>query len=138
MGLIELSYFGSIDKHACRRGRGNAFVTYMHMTDDGQTPLCAQETFKEFEKEAKLKPFAKAALAAHARERVDPIKQAKLDAQRWLRGAVLTLAEQAEHVEVHCTLGAPPLACLPLHVDTHMYLGRLVLSRSLHYRLNQS
>jgi CCR4-NOT transcriptional regulation complex NOT5 subunit len=59
----------------------------------------AQETFKDYEKEAKLKPFAKAALAASRAERVDPAVQAKLDAQRWLRGAVLSLAEQVEHFE---------------------------------------
>lgn len=58
-----------------------------------------QEHFKECEKEAKLKPFAKAALAAK-NERIDPIVQAKEEAQRWLRESVSNLAEQVEGFEV--------------------------------------
>ena len=59
-----------------------------------------QERFKELEKEIKLKPFAKAALSAHAREKVDPAALAKAEAQAWLRRAVATLAEQKERIEV--------------------------------------
>jgi CCR4-NOT transcriptional regulation complex NOT5 subunit len=59
-----------------------------------------QERFKECEKEAKMKPFAKAALAGKGPERVDPAVQAKLEAHRWLNRAVTTLAEQVEHFEV--------------------------------------
>ena len=58
-----------------------------------------QEHFKECEKEAKLKPFAKAALAAK-NERVDPVAHAKEEAQRWLRDSVNILAEQVEGFEV--------------------------------------
>ncbi len=72
---------------------------------------CAQETFKECEREAKLKPFAKAALAA-AHERIDPAVLAKEAAQRWLRRAVQALGEQVEHFEVR-----PPLS-----VRTHALL----------------
>ena len=61
--------------------------------------LPAQEHFKECEKEAKLKPFAKAALAGK-NERVDPVAQAKEEAQRWLRDSVNSLAEQVEGFEV--------------------------------------
>ena len=61
--------------------------------------------FKECEKEAKLKPFAKAALEA-AHERVDPAVLAKEAAQRWLRRAVQVLGEQVEHFEVRA-------CCLP-------------------------
>ena len=59
-----------------------------------------QERFKELEKEIKLKPFAKAALSAHAREKVDPATLAKAEAQAWLRRAVAVLAEQKERIEV--------------------------------------
>ena len=58
-----------------------------------------QEHFKECEKEAKLKPFAKAALASK-NERIDPVLQAKEEAQRWLRDTVNCLAEQVEGFEV--------------------------------------
>ncbi|KAK9832035.1 hypothetical protein WJX81_000297 [Elliptochloris bilobata] len=57
------------------------------------------ERFKDLEKEIKLKPFAKAALSVHAREKVDPAALAKAEAQAWLRRAVATLAEQKERVE---------------------------------------
>ena len=63
-------------------------------------PALSQEHFKECEKEAKLKPFAKAALASK-NERVDPILQAKEEAQRWLRDSVNCLAEQVEGFEVN-------------------------------------
>ena len=59
-----------------------------------------QEHFKECEKEAKLKPFAKAALASK-NERIDPILQAKEEAQRWLRDSVNCLSEQVEGFEVN-------------------------------------
>ena len=58
-----------------------------------------QERFKELEKEIKLKPFAKAALSVHAREKVDPATLAKAEAQAWLRRAVAVLAEQKERIE---------------------------------------
>ncbi|CAL8465021.1 g4556 [Coccomyxa elongata] len=58
-----------------------------------------QEHFKECEKEAKLKPFAKAALAAGYTEKVDPTLEAKAEAQRWLKTAVSGLAEQVEQLE---------------------------------------
>ncbi|BDA50615.1 probable CCR4-NOT transcription complex subunit 3 at N-terminal half [Coccomyxa sp. Obi] len=57
------------------------------------------EHFKECEKEAKLKPFAKAALAAGYTEKVDPSLEAKAEAQRWLKTAVSGLAEQVEQLE---------------------------------------
>ncbi len=62
----------------------------------------AQEHFKECEKEAKLKPFAKAALAGKG-ERIDPVAQAKEEAQRWLRDSVNSLAEQVEGFEVRAS-----------------------------------
>ena len=62
--------------------------------------MLAQERFKELEREIKLKPFAKAALSVHAREKVDPAALAKAEAQAWLRRAVATLAEQKERIEV--------------------------------------
>ncbi len=65
------------------------------------TYLQPQEHFKECEKEAKLKPFAKAALAAGYTEKVDPTLEAKAEAQRWLKTAVSGLAEQVEQLEVH-------------------------------------
>ena len=49
--------------------------------------------------EAKLKPFAKKALAAK-NERIDPVVQAKKEAQCWLQDFVIRLAEQDEGFEV--------------------------------------
>ncbi len=46
-----------------------------------------------------MKPFAKAALAACARDKADPAAAAKADAQAWLRRAVATLAAQKERYE---------------------------------------
>jgi CCR4-NOT transcriptional regulation complex NOT5 subunit len=77
----------------------------MHVS--GQT-LVPQEHFKECEKEAKMKPFAKAALAAGYTEKLDPTLEAKSEAQRWLKNAVSSLAEQVECFEV----------CLPANVYT--------------------
>jgi len=62
--------------------------------------LAAQEHFKECEKEAKMKPFAKAALAPGYTEKVDPTLEAKAEAQRWLKLIVSNLAEQVERFEV--------------------------------------
>ncbi len=64
----------------------------------------AQERFKELEKEIKMKPFAKAALAACARDKADPAAAAKADAQAWLRRAVATLAAQKERYEARSRL----------------------------------
>ena len=79
-----------------------------------------QEHFKECEKEAKLKPFAKAALAAK-NERIDPVLAAKEEAQRWLRDSVSRLEEQVEGFEVSPdssrSLGAQPYA-LPRRSST--------------------
>ena len=50
----------------------------------------AQERFKECEKDAKLKPFAKAALSAR-HEKVDPAVAAKQDCQRWPQSRSHTL-----------------------------------------------
>ena len=58
-----------------------------------------QEHFKECEKEAKLKPFAKAALASKP-ERVDFVPYAKEEAQRWLRDSVNPLTDQVKGFEV--------------------------------------
>ncbi len=66
--------------------------------------LTSQEHFKECEKEAKMKPFAKAALAAGYTEKLDPTLEAKSEAQRWLRNTVSALAEQVEQLEVRCLL----------------------------------
>src|SRR5690242_7155993 len=66
-----------------------------------QLSLALQEHFKECEKEAKMKPFAKAALAAGYTEKLDPSLEAKAEAQRWLKNAVSGLAEQVERFEVH-------------------------------------
>lgn len=117
--------------HACMRPvKPHPFQAMMRMADSDPGWQCAQETFKEYEKEAKLKPFAKAALAANARERLDPLKQAKADAQRWLRSAVLALAEQTEHFEVDRAVA--PLACL-LQCGPSLYQGRLAASRHLQW-----
>lgn len=82
-----------------------------------------QEHFKECEKEAKLKPFAKAALAAK-NERIDPVVVAKEEAQRWLRDSVSCLEEQVEGFEVspdssRSLGGAAPIHCraCPQHLE---------------------
>ena len=80
--------------------------------------VTVQEHFKECEKEAKLKPFAKAALAAK-NERIDPVAQAKEEAQRWLRDSVNSLAEQVEGFEVSpCRGSSTHGAALPADVSS--------------------
>lgn len=59
---------------------------------------CPQERFKDLEKEAKIKPFAKAGL--QQKEKVDPAVEAKLSCEAWLRSCIARLAEQIEQFEV--------------------------------------
>ena len=60
--------------------------------------IYAQERFKDLEKEAKIKPFAKAGL--QQKEKVDPALEAKLNCEAWLRSCIARLAEQVEQFEV--------------------------------------
>ena len=93
-----------------------------------------QEHFKECEKEAKLKPFAKAALAAK-NERIDPVLAAKEEAQRWLRDSVSCLEEQVEGFEVSpdssCSLGAQPLCTAEQVLSTLRAGGELAAESPL-------
>ena len=50
------------------------------------------------EKEAKIKPFAKAGL--EQKEKLDPIIEAKHACEQWLSNCIATLAEQIEKFEV--------------------------------------
>ena len=57
-----------------------------------------QERYKELEKEAKIKPFAKAGL--EQKDKADPALEAKLTCEHWLGNSIATLAEQIEMFEV--------------------------------------
>lgn len=57
-----------------------------------------QERFKDLEKEAKIKPFAKAGL--QQKEKIDPAVEAKLSCEAWLGSCIARLAEQVEQFEV--------------------------------------
>ena len=57
-----------------------------------------QERFKDLEKEAKIKPFAKAGL--QQKEKVEPAVEAKMNCETWLRNCIACLAVQIEQFEV--------------------------------------
>lgn len=57
-----------------------------------------QERFKDLEKEAKIKPFAKAGL--EQRDKLDPTLEAKHACEHWLSSSIGTLAAQVEKFEV--------------------------------------
>ena len=57
-----------------------------------------QERFKDLEKEAKIKPFAKAGL--QQKDKIDPAVEAKMNCETWLRNCIACLAEQIEQFEV--------------------------------------
>lgn len=60
--------------------------------------MLSQERFKDLEKEAKIKPFAKAGL--QQKEKIDPAVEAKINCESWLKSCIARLAEQVEHFEV--------------------------------------
>ena len=65
---------GGLDMHACMHACMQSGSMCNSTCEDHHVLLVhALETFKDCEKEAKLKPFAKAALAASRAERVDPL-----------------------------------------------------------------